>query len=438
METRKGWWFDLICVLICVGMIVYGVAVLWYLIERGGSLYDIGKCASALLIVIVGTVCLLRDVGGPADERTPSALGAALEPYVLAWRRLWRTKWLLWVFGVVAVIAISSAVAQLLIGRVFFGTQNAHLSSMFPNELSLLDRLHYLLPDLLNGAWGEFVPGLYLSADMPGYVAATAVMVILVLPNLPRVRREPECAGKVSFLAACMILAVLAGIVALLDWLTVLHQASQMNQADRIAAAMGPPRFWTLFVISALVVAMVAVAAFVGAVLGSLARSSRGGQVTRRTLLIDAVRCFQPLAAFYVLYSILMFLPSLPIYLGRHQSWTPGLPVVLLAVPFMFAPLGVAAHGLGFGGSIWHSLEVWGRTWSRTFSFIAVGTFLFALAMLPVRVLPWLAPGDSPLAIPVSAVATLINVVASALILLAVWEFYTTNVTDRGPASETA
>ncbi len=144
------------------------------------------------------------------------------------------------------------------------------------------------------------------------------------------------------------------------------------------------------------------------------------------------------MAAFYVLYSIVFFLPSLPVYFGRHDAWTPMLPVVLLAIPFMFAPLGIAARDLGFGGAMRHSLAVWGSNWTGAFSFLAVGSFLFALAMLPVYVLPWLPPRDSPFSIPITATTALIRVAVGALITLAVWEFYTANVTSPERASETA
>ncbi len=289
MENRRGWWFDAVCVLMCFAMVVYGIAILWHLLQ-GITVYYIGICVSALLIVIVGAVCVLRDVSGPLDERGPSAIGAALEPYLRAWRRLWGTKWLLWVFGVVAAIAIASAAAELEIGRAFLGTQTAHRSLLFNNEFSLVYRLNYELPFLMRGAWDKFVPGLYLSSTVLGYTIAAVVLVILALPSLSRMRREPECAGRASFFAACLILAVLAGAAVAVEWLAALRRVSQTGEAERVAEAMQQPRFWTAMVVLTFVGGIIVLAAFVGGVLGSLARSDKGGEVTRRTFVVDSAR----------------------------------------------------------------------------------------------------------------------------------------------------
>lgn len=433
MGNRNRWWLTLIG----VGMVAYGVVVVWHQVLES-RLYshvqlDCQALIPALLIGVVGAIALVLELLRQPDDPRPNLLAPAIEPYLAAWRRLWTTRWLLWVYGSIAAIAAGGVLAQQLMTLRYMPRQFEHVTSRPPtiNMISLLS----MLSGLAKRAFEHFVPRVGLIYSAPDYAIAAVIIVLFVLPSVIRLLRQPEYEGRMGFFAFCMVLAALSCAAAAYSWMTFWGRFVLAGVGARSEDA----RFTLVYMeIAGLVASIVLSAALTAGVLGSLARSRNGDQDIKRTFLSDAVRFFATLTGFCLIIELATAAVYLPYYAGpgaRPSSlsmWSPILRT-LFSTAFLlliFAPFGIVTRSMNLIQSIRHSFRVWKQTWKRTIVLIALGSFLCAIALIPGRLIPLLVERSSWILTPWAALSTVISVAISALILLATWEFYTANAQE--------
>lgn len=444
MDTRNRLWPTLIG----VGMVVYGVAAIWSIVAQHRVFLhewiDWPVVITAALLVGVGGVALVLELLRQPDDERPHMLGSAFEAFVLAWRRLWGTKWLLWVYGSVAGVCVAGALVQQAFALAVALQRQAQEGQVHAQGGTYDGtRVISTLPFFARGAFGDFVQAIPSSLSPLVTAVVLVGLAIWILPRLSRLSGEPGCQGKTGFFAVCVVLAVLSAIAAAWGYVVSWQQI--------FGATAGPPRSrfsLPLVELSAIVLLAITTAVLMGGIIGALVRRSNGE--AKGTFLADAVRYFQPLAGFYLLVNLALALPYIPyvIVSGRvypSSAWAvielihTVFGLVLLLLPLlMFAPFGIVTRGLSTMQSIGHSFGVWKQTWRQSIALVGVGASLFIVSRAPGYVVtPSTVPATSWLTIPLAAVFALLGVLAHALIILAVWEFYQANVTVQEPASAT-
>lgn len=477
METRNRLWPTLIA----VGMLAYGGGVIWSVARR---VYHVASfdwslasfdwsvlVAAALFAGVGGTVLIFELLRQPDDER-PHMLGSAYEAFAAAWRRLWGTKWLRWVYGSVAAVALASALVQAVLSYLI---RNLRFPNGPPSGYSLsvagwLGDMWFGLPNWSRGAIERLVPR--ISVNAPLVLAVAIVLVsILILPRLARLRREPECSGKVGFYTACLILLVCANVVTTAYTITetrrMLIELAPTSSAGVSSSGRGPVanakgtvftypsgtfggrRAQSRYPYDSEWIAVVGVvgetifcAMMMGGLLGLLMRSRKGEGVNRGTFLSDSVRFFEPLAAIYLVFFLQQTLPFLlwrtPPLL-HYVIYAACIVLAYVVVPLlMYAPVCAVSRNLGFGGAMRHSLDAWRSLFWPSVRLVAVGAFVYTLSRAFTMGIMLLHRGVTWLTMPTSALYALVGIAVQALITLAVWEFYQSNVGAPELVSETA
>jgi len=447
MRTRKDWWLTLIS----VGMVTCGVAAVWSLVGQRSHVYDAVPFVISALIAVVGAISLLKEITRQPGDDSPCLLAPSIEPYVLAWRRLWNTRWLLGVYGCVAGVSIVGSLFNQICWHLWYsrmtwpyGTAGSGgaLDSAAPLERFLV-LLHSLPQWVHRGGLDKFVPRISTMGAIPVMPIAILLVVLWALSRLPHLSREPEYSGNTHFFGACLVLLLCACAVTTVMWFQDIRAV--WETVSKAAAPAGPATLAQLQDVvfpgrrqlspwypnlAGIVIGIIVNAVFMGAVIGSLARSRRGHNDVKATFLGDAVRYFIPLAGIYLVF----WLPAL---LGLTGLWLPGFywPASLLFVLLMYAPMGVVTQNLGFFAAIRHNLRVWKDIAWRTILLIATGSFLSVLVMGPVDVIDMMIhlsfPKGSWPPVLMGQVFAVVGIAISALIFLAVWEFYSAQVLER-------
>ena len=446
MQNKNAWWLTLMS----VGMIAYGVAAVWtQLAWRSWAFYDLARLLVPVLVAVVGAACLVKDAMRQPGDGAPRSLALSIEPYVLAWRRLWSTKWLLCVYGSVAAVSVLGSLASQIIGSVIhhrmWGPDMAR--SVAPIELTPLQQFTQFIVSLwysVHHALAEFIPRFSTIRVTPVLFIVALLALIWVLPRLSRLAHEPDPPGDVRFFRACLVLLFCGCVAVAVLWF--MDTRAYWVMANQAAAARAHPGSlahpsgvfggtrnqtnWYPRPVDVVIDTIVS-AILIGGILGSLARSRKGQNDVKATFLGDAVRYFEPLAGIYVVLGLLVLLPMLlQAHWLRWLQWV-WLPIPLLVYLLMYAPMGVVAQGPGFFAAVRHSLRVWRDNVWRTLSLIATGVFLSSFVMGPPQVInrsflkaDWARVAFGP-------VFTVVGIAVSALVMLAVWEFYSAQVLDR-------
>jgi hypothetical protein len=447
MGERNRWWV----IPISLAMVAYGGAVLWSLfVPIFSVLQNIDRLVVALLIVVIGAYAFVMEMIREPEDKTPSLVGQAVEPYLSAWSRLWRTKWLLWVDGcIAALLAISNAASTFMVYRYFHAGLEGNAGGSAPKVVFTAFSFSVLLQNSLQHAYSSFVPTIHVFYGMPLYTVVVFCLAWWALPRVWRLSDDPEYRVRASVFSICAVVAALSGI-----WVAVLWLMSErwlwMPPAAR-ATTNEAQRLLPYAMIVTMIEIVAICAALIGGVIGSLARNSKGEECTRPTFLADSVRYFVPLALLYLVIDAVYAVPQLMMYAGNGPARTGSSQIVfqvalslygligLACLLLMFAPFGIVTRKLGMPESVARSFNVWKRLWKRVGAFIASGTCIAGLVMLPIR-LPsvMLSPMKESLwAVPLAILVSVAETFVGVLILLAVWEFYQANVIDSESASVT-
>jgi hypothetical protein len=423
MGERNRWW----AVLIALGMVAYGGAVLWPLFssqDRRVSQWD--PVIVAILIAGVGAYALVMELKYQPEDRARSFLWEAIQPYAAAWSKLWRTKWLLWIYGTVVVVVATGNV----FGSAIFAWLRRGQSATY-GDVSQLGFAARVLNDawmsLPFWSWGvlhKFFPTIVRASWDPVFDVVALLLALSILPAVLRLRRDPEYAKKAGFFALCLAVFGVACLVSGAVWMQgVCHYADRVRLPQASTAQMFTNA------IAQIAAGTIFSAVLIGGILGSLFRDKKGDAVDRSTFLADAVKHFEPMAGIILicaLPALLSFLTRIP-YL-QVFGFVYAVLGTLLAPLLMFAPFAVAVQGANCWDAILRSVQVWKTTVWRTIPLIAIGAFFFALVSAPRWMLQFAVSKVSWLHVGMEPVYTLFSVVPNALILLAVWEFYSANV----------
>lgn len=447
MENRNRWWV----IALSGAMAAYGGLVLWCL------LYPVGRWTShpdqiiiGALIALVGAYALAMEIKYQPEDAPASVLVEAVQSYASAWSKLWRTKWLLWVYGCLAGITVLDTMLFRFMSYLFLRHSMRSETSSLPHVFTLSE-IPFWLASALDQVYDKFFPRIPPMTGIPLYALAVFIAAWWALSRVQRLSTDPECSGKTRLFSICLVVAGLGGVVDTVLWFLA-SKLIWTNLAYPLNARIeGSQRFLAGYAqLVATIIMPILTAAVIGGVIGSLARNARGEDNVKATFLRDSVRNFVPLVALYLILAAIFIVPAMLMNVATGRAM-PGPAQMLFQVSMyvlgflglamlslMFAPFGIAAGGMGAWAAVKHSIGVWRRMWKQVLVLIAVGTFFSGLAMLPVRP-PWELMSFMKLTwlpIPFYTIASLVGLVIRVLLLLATWEFYSTQVVRREPVLE--
>jgi hypothetical protein len=478
-KLNRGW-----STLVSVGMVVYGVAVIWQ--QMFGLRYyshftpDVGALVVAVPLAAVGIAALVLELLRQPDDPRPHLMQEAVESFARAWRLFWRTIWLKWVFGSLAAISIVGGIIR---GAV----QYWMMAERFPNglpqaagpwDMPIAQEVFRGLPFWSRWSLFELVPRVTVAGEATILPIVVIVLLFWLLPRVMRLRSDPECAGKVGFFTACAVLLACISalssvefVVTTVDYISFFRQmnsprasavgrgpaqspgAAQASTAvaDRGRTIIGYPdgtfggrramsRYdnvpHRLTAMGAMLIGdAIFCAMLMGGLIGGLTRMRKGEAVNRDSFVKDSMLCFEALLGVYLVYWVLWNLP-LTLSLVRAPGVLLWIPVPIFALLMIYAPFAPVTQRLGFTGALHYSTRTWRNTFWATLRLVAVGAFVYTLSKAPSYVLTVVIDRTSWAVIALSPIYALIGVGATTLIMLAVWEFYSTNVLQPEHALE--
>jgi hypothetical protein len=372
-------------------------------------------------LIMLGTVAITAVLRLPAREKSTPTLSDLGGIYLSAWKQLWRRNWVLRFFGLIAGVNLLASLAATLLAMHFIGDRV--IKGTPP-----LDYLERMLPRMLSSivsmSLGSFMPRSGLSSGLSVFFAAALLLALpWLLARLRGLRRKETYAKEAQFLQIALISGAIiaAAVIVLTPWEYALHR-----QAHPL-----PHQYWSVVGLKEdlwrLVHSSVLGAAIIAGLIGSL--KSGDAKVTVDSFLRNSARYFKPLAGLYLLINVVMVLSvagpqyGLRITPVWYMYYASGLitPALIL---FMFVPFSAVTRNIGTWDSIKGGLRDWFSNAWQVVSFAAVGVTFMTVAKIVKDMLLFWTPRVSWLKLAVTPVQVAINILVTAVMLLAVWEFY--------------
>lgn len=449
-----------------VWMIGFGIAGLW--LVRSEPV----PAVVFAVVVLVGLLRLPVSLFYEPGEGARRNLNDLARLYLGAWKQLWRQRWILWIFGLVALLVILGGLIADYSAAVLLSDQLDELRAEWSRgpvgsvtSMPIGDRLRLMLPGSLASSSmtvvGRFVPGTGFRLHPLG----TPLFALLLLASagwlngrLKSLAREPEYAREARFIRTLIVpLAVVSVALAVVlpreHWLMLREMAKDGARPYSVPVLV-------LSVGGLALLSLVVNGALIGALAGSLRRVAQSDRVTGDTFFRDSVRYFRPVAGVYLVLALIaapIAIPTLLLPMGTTVVWSPSLTSLWMSLPriwglvsliFMFVVYAPVIRGTGAWGSIRQGLADWFSHIGEVVSFIALG---FTFLMVPVVVLDlserllginvWPSPFAAGhwVRFAMSAVEALLVALLTAFMAVAVWEFYW-RITQAGrsgpPAAE--
>jgi hypothetical protein len=439
-ENPKIPWLNVWMILVSVGGI--RLAVEFFALRSGSAPVSMDAELTVLLLLLTGVIGVTL---WPRPSRAGAIVGEVGETYLTAWRTLWRQKWILGAFGVVAAIRVIAALVDTpLIVLVAAHRQGSALPGLASIDHSwLLVLANSALFSLVTGAntvLAYFTPhAAFINHSLTLVLSALVILIglIWVRKYLAMLSNDPEYARHAQFLRGFIAPAVVAllavSIGAAWDYframLVLLHDPSR----TAIHAMYAGPRATTLPVLYT--VAHVMLSAIVNGVLiagigVSLARLRHGEQVVREVFARDVVRYFAVVAGVYLVLGAAGMALELPYMLASLAHRTSAFAYLamhtwpIISILFIFAPFIAVCRDVGAWQAIKESVLTWVRKPLHTLAFLAVG---YSLLLIPqtmlsagldaVRGMMWVR-------VPYAVVYVVVTTLLAAFATVAVWEFY--------------
>lgn len=394
-----------------------------------------------MALVILGTVGLVGFIRLPFtffyEPGEPGILNLnhLARVYLTAWKGLWRRKWMLRVFGMVAGVDLLAWLIESMLTRRYlaagggqFGMHNATPLKDLPGAMAAE------LAEITTDALGWFSPRTGLSSGTIGIVVISALL-ILALPwvylRLDRLRRQAAYSADARFVQWALISLGIIGVAILASvprtYIIGLQSFAQGDHSHWSAAIRASSRAsyaWML--------AEVGLSAFlIGGLIGSLKRENE--RVTLDSFLETAAHYFKPLAGLYLLLAGVAFAFQLFPFIVTGGTPSNRFMEAYLAVIslmtvinllFLLVPFTIVTGELGAWKGIKRGVREWFSHAGQMISLIALGiTFLMPVLLLQEAVSRLLLP-FSTVGIAVMPLRVAVILVLTAVMLLAVWGFY--------------
>lgn len=377
--------------------------------------------------IILATVALVSILRLPVRERSLPTLSHLATIYLSAWKRLWSQRWLLQVYGLIAGVNLLATWADRLLTLHFLPAHTGH--KVMPIARYLTALLPRQLSSLATNTLGAFFPRSGITSD---WVIPAAFLLALpwLFIRLSRLRREEACDQDVRFVQLALALAgvVAVVVIAVLPWEFSLYSraaATPRALLNQYAFALRlKADAWRLTQASVLAPIIIA------GLIGSLKAGNQA--VTADSFLRNSVRYFKPTAGICLLVTAVTIASEAIFTYGvnGYPYWAftvfVGLRELVSAavILLMFAPFAAVFQHEGAWASIRGGVRSWlSHAW-QVVSFIAIGVTFVTMTDTLWSMLRQIVPRFSGLAIALTPVIQGIQTLVTAVMLLAVWEFY--------------
>jgi len=434
-----------------VWMIAFSAAGIWITVSgfldagsenRAPSFQDIAGWALLGVILLVAFWRLPKSLFSGEYDGEQMVMNDLGGLYLTAWRKLWRQRWILRLFGLVCLINILGGVIYSLAWH-YFPEQLAATNGLSIGAYSGDSPFQYfaamLRQALANSVYASiwhFFPSVGLDQSLV-VAMLSFVATLFFIPAAWKWLRAMaggsldarEITVMRGLLTYLTVLSV-AAIPALMMLLTQYHAGAANHWGRRVTPGLQSILSWPWSLAASVVIAPI----LIGGLAGSLRRITAQETVTAHTFLIDVVRFFTPLTRIFLVFWLFEAALGAPWFFVIGRDGVPGWPQTysqfatlistLIALLLMFAPYAVIVRGTGAWGSIRVGFRDWISHAGDVVSFVALGiTFITVFLVLRDMVTVWVAP-QSPLTMLTGAAGTLIYVLLAALMAVAVWEFY--------------
>ncbi len=369
--------------------------------------------------------------------------------YLDALKTVFRQKWILWLFGAMLALTVLAGCINTWLEyirfRQFSDFTTSGWSPGFPGSVEeWLLVLPKQLSSAVNMAMGRFLPSSGLGEHGIAALLLPVILLALVIWLSRRLRSLPD-EPQYVLMRKALFPVTLVSIVFIAFPLTEL-----IMSIPRAGAEFGPS---TAYLVTSMVASGLGIVlrtlfsgAFVAGLGGSLLRMKRGEPVNIESFQQDVVRYLVPVAGVYLLLAALYLL----FFLGEgipgmvvltRSNFRAGWPntvgriiqdlLDIVKILAMFAPFAVIVRDTGAWQEIKESSRQWFARSGDVISFVALG-LSFMGAVLTVGNLSWgLAASGYPRVFPPMpvewlrvAIDSAFKVFVSAVMAVAVWEFY--------------
>jgi hypothetical protein len=431
-------------------LLVFSVSGIWLVWRTlaGAGFPSLGADVPYLLalpvLLVIGITALYR-MPVPFTNEQPDDLEPTLTTlarlYLDAWRTVLRLRWVLILFGVIALVNGLELVTQTVVFLPLKNQESQHgLMRLAMQPKPLIEYIQlWLASDLafkMQSAPGRFMSALGAGTRSGSGVAAP-IAIVLLLPwlgiHLKRMADHPSLGRTARMLRGMLvpigILALMAASASYLGWKHSIDSMMSHATPNTTGLFTAPVWVWSLFY------ELVAVPFLTGGLIGSLLRSTGGKLVSGETFVRDAVRYLLPLMGLVLITTVAGTLVSAPIFVvsvrqaSRFPEWFGVYNtlityvfniarMLLMLVPYAIVTLGLGSlRGLRTGFVDWMSHQ---RTMIR---FAALGISIF----VPVQLIQKAATetlGRSTASFAVGLLFAVVNMAIAAWLSVAVWELY--------------
>lgn len=443
MDTKRVPWISL-------WLIIFASACVWLLSQRPSEtpLYQL---IIPVLILAALVYSALRDVylsfWQKPDEYRPSRMNRIAGAYLDAWRTLWRQKWLLWFFGIIAAINLIAGLTEIALQR--YPGLNIHdiigqISRLpAPPHIYLTSLLPRSFPATLSDTPDSFFPSIGLSTSPIAYAILAIIIAIgtyWLYKRMSTLKTGTEYSQEsmlfIRFLIpVILVLAIPSAIVGrLLMYILTLTGVENGSSYAYYMVTSIVSKLAQPIILSALLAGLI----------GSLFRMKSGQVMEAYSFLTDTLRYVKPLFGLNMLILILWTLISLPEALRlnyaqyssfpylyptsnygifNYLNWLLKLPIILIMF-LMFVPYVIVSKRVGTFAGIRQGIQNWLSNWGDTISFIAFGITVIIAKTIIVDILGALIPMTSPVDFLYIPVYVIVNAIMAAVIVIATWEFY--------------
>ena len=353
--------------------------------------------------------------------------------YLRGWKGLWRRKWMLWVFGLVGVVNLLAGLGEQILSTHYLAAKyEESLRNMGAVPVHGFQTLVGKFPEVTRDTLNWFFPRTGLS-NYTGGIVLTAAALVIALPwlylRLGRLRREETYSRDAQFLQIALLSA---GVVAVAILATVPRNfiLGLQGMAEGSSGSYDPTSMLLITGGAWLLVEAGLNAFLIAGLLGLL---KDGGRITVDLFVRNAVCHFRPVAGVYFLLAVVTgifgLLPlsktlaqpsysTLQTYLAVWSIVSAGF-LVLMLVPFV-----IVVRGIGAWEGIKLGVGQWFRSAGQAVSFIALGVTFLIPVLLAKTAIGLLLPQRAVKSIALAPVNVAVDILLTAVMLLAVWEFY--------------
>lgn len=402
-------------------------------------------------VILIGLWIVVKSIAQPNDPNSSSP--GFLITYRDTWLRFKNQRWLVILTGVYASINVLGTVIEYAVQRYYYG-DIAEQMMRSHGLLGMISRQQGFPPIsvLLDSLPGSIIGGLYSFVPSPNMISSKgaqglfALCAVVLLPCISRrmaalQEKSPHTSAMQFFRKLILPIGFLSLLVAAghLYFLWASYSGLSASFSTQRHAVPLVSSAWGLFGnvhgnLSTIFYAFIVTPLFIGGLAGSLQRVVSGSTVTTESFMEDSIRTFTPIAgifvllcackiSFFAIWTVATF-STRNLAFTQEISWYELVSQPIMAL-LMLAPYAISSKTISMWGGVRESIRTWFICSYNLLSFTAFGVAVLIVAQMVLSIFHiMIGTGASRLAIIPTMIVSVINLVMSMFMAVAVWELY--------------